>query len=38
VKGLVIMESVGELKLKGVQKPVAVAQVIGTAVNSSIGN
>ena len=38
VKGLVTMESVGELKLKGVQKPVAVAQVIGTAVNSSIGN
>jgi class 3 adenylate cyclase/anti-sigma regulatory factor (Ser/Thr protein kinase) len=38
VKGLVTMESIGELKLKGVQKPVAVAQVIGTAVNSSIGN
>jgi adenylate cyclase len=38
VKGLITMESIGELKLKGVQKPVAVAQVIGTAVNSSIGN
>jgi hypothetical protein len=38
VKELVTFELIGEMNLKGVQKPVSVAQVIGTAVSSSNGN
>ena len=35
VKELVSVESIGEIKLKGVQRPVAIAQIIGTAGVSS---
>jgi signal transduction histidine kinase/class 3 adenylate cyclase len=34
VKDLVTIKSIGELQLKGVQRPVTVAQVVGTAVGS----
>jgi class 3 adenylate cyclase len=34
VKELVTIQSIGELQLKGVQRPVAVGQVVGPAVSS----
>jgi len=38
VKELVTFEVIGEISLKGVHNPVSVAQVIGTAMSSSVGN